>query len=215
WRLTRSALPSKYGRVGAHITREVRGREWRCENQLRLHGAFRASVQRVERCRAADVKPVSLLASEAHIGNGLRQMNLADQVAFGIVAANAILLGVTPTHGAPDIPIGVAAHAVGKARSEVFGEDLAIRQLARIDIDVEYTDPRRISLSLREARVDDVELLLVGRERNTIGHHEIVGDDLDVAGFWIDPEDVALVLFERLLEAFIVALDPIARIREP
>src|SRR5262249_48790765 len=32
---------------------------------------------------------------------------------------------------------------------------------------------------------------------------------------WIDPEDVVLFLLERFLQALIVTLDPVARIREP
>src|SRR5262249_47524573 len=140
---------------------------------------------------------------------------LAEQLTVGTVAANAILFRVRPTHGAPDIPVGVAAHAVGKARSEVVGEYPAVRYLPGVDVDVEHTDPRRIFLPLGDARVDDVEFLLVGRERNAVGLHEVVDDDLEIAGFWIDPEDVLLFLLERFLKALIVTLDPVARIREP
>src|SRR5580658_7200563 len=109
-----------------HTTRKARDPERRDANQSRLHGTLRARIHRVERGRAADVEPVSLLAAETEIGDGFRNVNLADQVAFGIVAANAILLGITPTHGAPDVPVSVAAHPVGEARSEIFGEYLAV-----------------------------------------------------------------------------------------
>src|SRR5262249_49705918 len=138
----------------------------------RLHGARRAGVARIERGRAADVEPVPSHAAEGQIGGGLRQMDLAEQLTVGTVAANAILFRVRPTHGAPDIPVGVAAHAVGKARSEVVGEYPAVRYLPGVDVDVEHTDPRRIFLPLGDARVDDVEFLLVGRERNAVGLHE-------------------------------------------
>src|SRR5579863_3535983 len=40
-----------------------------------LHRALHARVDRIERRRAADVQPVSLLATEAQIGDGFRNMD--------------------------------------------------------------------------------------------------------------------------------------------
>src|ERR1700761_7610998 len=87
---------------------------------LRLQRTLRARINRIERGRAANIEPVALLAAEAEIGDGFRNMDLADQVTVGVVAANAVLFRVAPAHGAPDIPVGVAAHAVGKAGREVL-----------------------------------------------------------------------------------------------
>ena len=95
----------------------------------RLHRPRRAGVARVERTRSADVQPVPPHAAEGQIGDGLRHMDLADELTIGTVAANAIFLRVCPTHGTPDIPVGVATHPVREARSEVLGEYLAVRYL--------------------------------------------------------------------------------------
>src|SRR6476620_12572267 len=43
----------------------------------RLHGALRAGVDRIKRCRAADIESVSLLAAEAQIGNRFGYVDLA------------------------------------------------------------------------------------------------------------------------------------------
>src|SRR5262249_25566721 len=58
---------------------------------LRLLGALHARIDCVERCRAADVQSVSLLATEAQIGDRLRYVNFAQQFAAGGVAAHAVL----------------------------------------------------------------------------------------------------------------------------
>ena len=76
-----------------------------------------------------------------------------------------------------------------------FRKDLAVRQLSGPSIHVEHTDKRRVVRPVREAGVDDIELLLIGREGKAIGLHEVIDDYLDLAGFRIDPEDVVLCLF--------------------
>src|SRR5262245_25900757 len=60
----------------------------------RLHGALRTRVHRIERCRAADIEPVSLLTAEAKIGDRLRNVDLPEQFAFGCVAAYAVLVRI-------------------------------------------------------------------------------------------------------------------------
>jgi hypothetical protein len=46
---------------------------------------------------------------------------------------------------------------------------------------------RRVVRPVREAGVDDIELLLVGTEGDAVGLDEIVDDNLDVTGFRIAP----------------------------
>jgi hypothetical protein len=53
----------------------------------------------------------------------------------------------------------------------------------RPNIQVEHADMRRVVRPVREAGVDDIELLLVGREGNTVRLHEVIDDNLDVTGF--------------------------------
>src|SRR5260370_32312677 len=84
-------------------------------NWSRLHSALRTRVHRIERCRAADVKSVSLLTAEAQVGDRFRYVDLAEQIAVTSIAAYAVLVRIAPTHGAPNTPVGVTAHPVGNA----------------------------------------------------------------------------------------------------
>jgi len=64
----------------------------------RLHRALHARVERIERGRAANVESISLLTAEAQIGDGFRDVDLAEQIAVRRVAAHAVLVRITPTH---------------------------------------------------------------------------------------------------------------------
>jgi hypothetical protein len=68
-------------------------------------------------------------------------------------------------------------------------------------IHVEHADMRRVVRAVGEAGVDDVELLLVGRETMPVRLYEVVDDDFNVAGLRIDPVDVVLFLLLRRLDA--------------
>src|SRR5688572_23368325 len=81
----------------------------------RLHRTLRTGVNRIQRRRAADVEPVSLLAAEAQVRNRFRNVDLAEQIAFRRVAAHPVLIRIAPTHRAPKAPGGVAAQPVGNA----------------------------------------------------------------------------------------------------
>src|SRR5690242_5636658 len=80
---------------------------------LRLHRALRACIDCVERRRATDVEPVALLAAEAEVGDRLRNVDLAEQLASGRVTAHAVLVRIAPADRAPDISLAVGAHAIG------------------------------------------------------------------------------------------------------
>ena len=142
-------------------------------------------------------------------------VDLAEQIAAGIVAAHAVFVRIAPTDRAPDIAGGVGAHAVGDAGLGHFGKDLAVGYFAAFDIHVEDANVRRIVRTVGEAGVDDVELLLVRREGNAVRFDEVVDDDFDIAGFRIDPIDIVLVLFGRGFDAFVIAADAVDRIGEP
>ena len=64
----------------------------------RLHRALHARVERIERGRTANVESISLLTAEAQIGDGFRDVDLAEQIAVRRVAAHAVLVRITPTH---------------------------------------------------------------------------------------------------------------------
>jgi hypothetical protein len=63
-----------------------------------LHSALDASVDCVERCRAADVKSISLHTAEAQVGDSFRYVDLAKQIAIWDVAAHAVFVRIAPTH---------------------------------------------------------------------------------------------------------------------
>src|ERR1700720_996271 len=81
----------------------------------RLQRALHTRVDRIERGRAADIKPVPLLTAEAHVGDSFRNVGLAEQIPAGPVAAHAVLLRIAPTPRAPGASVPVAAHPVGNA----------------------------------------------------------------------------------------------------
>src|SRR5689334_4266310 len=97
---------------------------------LRLHRTLDTGIDRIQRRRAADVQPVALLAAEAQIGDGFRDMNLAEQLAIGIVAAYAVLVRITPADRAPDAPVTVGAQSIRDAGLRHFREDFAVRCLS-------------------------------------------------------------------------------------
>ena len=81
-------------------------------------------------------------------------MDFAEQVTAGVVAADAVFLGVGPTHAAPDVAFNVAAHAVGKSGCEAFREDLPVGHLAGGDINIERADIGGSAMG--DPAVDDV-----------------------------------------------------------
>src|SRR4030088_2431404 len=115
-----------------------------------LHSALRTSVDCRERCRAADIKSISLLTAEAQVGDGFRYVDLAEQIAVRSVAAHAVLVRIAPTHGAPNTSVGVTAHPVGNAGLGHFGKDFAVRNFSGPDIHVEHPDMRRVVWPVRE-----------------------------------------------------------------
>src|SRR5258707_14435560 len=82
-----------------------------------LHCTLHTRVNCIERCRAEDVKSISLLTAEAQVGDRFRNVDLAEQIALWSVAAHAFR-------------------------------------------------------PVREAGVNDIELLLVGRQGNPVRLHE-------------------------------------------
>src|SRR5229473_3560454 len=180
-----------------------------------LQSALHTRVDCIERCRAADVKSVSLLTAEAQVGDSFRYVDLAEQIAVFSVAAHAVFVRIAPTHGAPNTPFGVTAHPVGNAGLGHFRKHFAVRHLSGPHIQVEHADMRWVVRPVREAGVEDIELLLVRREGNAVGLHEVIDDNLDVTGFRIHPVDVMLFLLRLGFDALIIAADAVGWIGEP
>src|SRR2546428_9965319 len=76
----------------------------------RFERALGLDIDGIDRGAARHEQPVPLLAAEAQIGAGLRQVDLADQLAGRRVTAHAVLLGIGPAHAAPDIAVAIGAH---------------------------------------------------------------------------------------------------------
>lgn len=153
--------------------------------------ADRIDEDRIDRGAGGDEEPVLLDAAEAQIRGGFRQMDPADQGSARGIAAHAVFLGIAPPHRAPDVAVGVRPDAVGITGREIFGEELAVAQFAVGD--VEDAD---VGLA---AAVDDVELLLVGGEGETVRLVEVAGDHRQLAGARIEA-------INRLLELLVTAI---------
>src|SRR5438093_12634340 len=69
-------------------------------------------IDGIDRGAARHEQPVPLLAAEAQIGAGLRQVDLADQLAGRRVAAHVALLGIGPAHAAPGIASSYSACSI-------------------------------------------------------------------------------------------------------
>src|ERR1700716_487348 len=180
-----------------------------------LNSALRTRVDCIERCRAADIKSVSLLTAEAQIGDSFRYVDLAEEIAVRSVAAHAVLVRIAPTHGAPKAPGSVAAQPIGNAGLGHVRKDLAVRKLSGPEIHVEHADMRRVVRPVGEAGIADIELLLVRREAKAVRLHEVIDHHLDVAGFRIHPVDVFLVLLGVGLDALVIAADTVGWVAEP
>src|SRR5580704_10632465 len=180
-----------------------------------LQSALHTRVDCVERCRAADIKSISLLTSEAQVGDSFRYVDFAEQIAVRSVAAHAVLVRIAPTHGAPNTPGGVTAYPVGNAGLGHVRKDFVVPHLSHLNIQVEHADMRRVIRPVRETGIDDIELLLVRREGNAVGLHEVIDDNPDVTGFRVDPVDVVLFLLRLGFDALIIAADAVDGIGEP
>src|SRR5216683_4783081 len=79
----------------------------------RFQRALRAHIKRVDRCAAADEQTVPERAAKDQVGARLRQVDLAEQIPRGTVAAHPVFLRVGPAHAAPHVAIYIAAHSIG------------------------------------------------------------------------------------------------------
>src|SRR6516165_11961548 len=119
--------------------------------------ALRIDVERIERVARGHEQPVALDAAEAEIGGPLGQGDEADGLAGRVENLHSVQLRAAHAPAAPQIAVDVAAEAVGRAIRFGGDEGAAVRELVVVDvIDADH--------ARRHAGLDDVELLLVGRE---------------------------------------------------
>ena len=151
-----------------------------------------ACVNGVERRRATDVQPVSLLAAEGQIGDGLWNVDLTKQLASWRIAANAILFRIAPSDGAPDAAIPIGAHSIGDARFLYLHKDLAVRQPENwVLLQVIYADElARFRSPVPALRVVRDKLKRQSHryfDRDGVRHENDLSDDfIDQAEFHLD-----------------------------
>ena len=171
-------------------------------------GLVRDEIDRIERRRSADEQAVALGAAEGDVGDHLRDEDLADQRAVGVVAVDAL------AGARPDAALPVDAEAVEEAGGR-FGEDLAALQALAVGGDGEAADVARAVLDVGGAGVGDVEEFLVGREGEAVRPHHVADDAVDRAALRVDAVDVAAVDLLRRAVALVVGVDAVGRIGEP
>src|SRR5439155_8996281 len=200
WRTSRPAMP---------VTPL---RDW---SRLSRAGALRGGVDRVERLARRHEQTVPLGTAEADVAADLRQPDATDELGlrrpYGHAAVAHAAAGV---RRAPHVAVHVAARAVGAALDAVHhevAEELAVGQLvvaAHVEhVHLALTAGAGIPGAL--AGADDVELLVVGREREPVGvGHLVLGDDEIDAAARIDAIDAG-----RQLALAVADLQPLAQPR--
>ena len=153
-----------------------------------------------------------LTPPEADVGDRFGQVDLADLRAVWGENVHTVVAVAAPAGGGPDVAVDVDADAVGTATAHVaedapVGEGLAVHH-------VEGTDGARMAPLVRRARVDDVEDLVVGREREAIGLDQGVVDDGGFERIRVDAERV-LGDLQRRLVALVVDEAAVAGVGEP
>src|SRR5215472_1730710 len=179
---------------------------------LRNLGTACVYVQRVQRLAGRQEETVFLRAAEAEVRAGFRQANLANQLSIGRDDLDAVVVFPTPSRTGPDVAIHVAADAVEASFTHV--EELAAIGQAHAVNYVIYTQLVRVAGILRSSGIDDVELLLVWREADTVGFVHVAGDDSEVWRLWIEAVDITREL-KCPLVTFVVAQNSVSRIGEP
>ena len=140
-------------------------------------------------------------------------MQEGEQRPIGRMNTHAIGVRATPAPTTPNVAIGVATNAVGKARREV-GELLATGNAGSRTVDVKYGDVGRVR-AIGRAGVDHVKFFEVRRKAKAIRSANFAfGDHRQFTGLTVDAIDPRRQFKFRFV-AFIRAEDAVARIGEP
>src|SRR5581483_3200742 len=89
--------------------------------------AFCSDIKRVKRLARGHEQAVSLGATETEIGARFRKMNFSDKSAVGCEDMYSVEALTGPPGSGPDIPVRIAANAIGATRGHVH-KDAPIRQ---------------------------------------------------------------------------------------
>src|SRR5690606_33130410 len=127
--------PRESAPAATHRARRVTERDLRPKG-LRLLRPARVDEHRVQGGRGGDEQAVLLGAAEGEVRHGLGDADLAEELAFGGVAADAGL------GAGPEVAVGVEAEAV-EAAGVALGEHAAVGQALAVD-DVEDAHVARL-----------------------------------------------------------------------
>src|SRR5499427_8377292 len=127
--------------------------------------ALRVDVKRVERMARGHEQPVAIAPAEADVGAAFRQIDVTDRLAGGIEYPHAVEFGRAHAPAAPQVAVDIDPEAVGRAARAGVDQHLAVADLGAVGRHVVGQDgAMRLG-----ARGHDIELLLVGREREPVG----------------------------------------------
>src|SRR6516165_2592433 len=152
-------------------------------------------------------QPVASGAAEADVGAALGKGNEADWLPGSIENFDPVLLGITHTPAAPEIAVDIATEAIGRAAWLGRDEGASIVELVIVDV-VDLYRPRG------DARLDDVEFLLIRREGKPVRLIDIARRHSCAAGLGIEAVYVRGQLRSGDL-ALVVAEDSERRIGKP
>ena len=177
-------------------------------------------IDGVERLAGGHEEAVALGPAEADVGADLRQQDQTDPDAVGGEDVDAVVALSDPAGGRVDVPLSVAADAVGHAgdsrRRACPSSSRRTRGRGRASC---RRRRRRRGCSaglgiMGCAGVGDVEGLVVGGEAEAVGFEEVVGDLGELAGLRVDAVD-RLLDFQRALVPLVVHQRAVAGIGEP
>jgi hypothetical protein len=137
--------------------------------------ALRVYVERIDRAAGGHEQAIALQAAETEIGASFGQGDEADRFAGRIEDFHPILLRIAHAPTTPQIAIDVDAEAIGSAARLGGDENPTVGEL--VVIDVVGADEARIG-----ARFDNLESLLIGREREPIRTVDVACDHRGTAG---------------------------------
>ena len=141
---------------------------------------------------------IALAAPEGEIRGDLRQPEFADQGAVRVITVQAVM-SRSPKTAEMIKPDPVVALAVS-------AEHLPARQCAMINIE----DPDVVQMA-----VDDEQAAFVGCECQAVGLREVLDYCSQVPAVRIKTVDVSRADLGGAFVAFLVGVDPVARVREP
>ena len=124
---------------------------------LRQLRTLHVDVERINRRTCAHEKAVALLAPEAEVCAGLRQVDLTNQITIWCVTTHTVLALICPAHATPHVALDIDAYPVSNSRRKICGENAAAMTLA-----IFYCkDPDMCRAAMGSTAVNHIDQLLI------------------------------------------------------